>query len=66
LKFNRQSAIENQQFRLLSTGNQCHNTPIGAFISLMQTGHILSIGGQRARPANAEAHDRAEMRAGQV
>jgi hypothetical protein len=66
LKFNQQSEIENQQFRVLSTWNQCHNTPIGAFISLMQTGRILPIDGQRARSADAEAHGRAQMQAGEV
>jgi hypothetical protein len=66
LKFNQHSEIINQQFRVLSTWNQWHNTPIGSFISLMQTGRILSIDGQRARSAEAEAHGRAQMRAGQV
>jgi hypothetical protein len=66
LKFNEQSAIENQQFPVLSTWNQCHNTPIGSFISLMQTGRILSIDGHSARSAEAEARGRAQMWAGQV
>ena len=58
--------IGNQQFAVLSTRNQCHNTPIGAFISLMQTAPVLLIDGQRVRPADAEAHGRAQMPAEQV
>jgi hypothetical protein len=63
LKFNQQSPIGNQQFPVLSTRNQCHNTPIGASNSLMQT---LSIDGQQARSADAEARGRAHRRAGRV
>ena len=54
------------EITVLPTRNQCHNTPIGAFISLMQTDPILSIDGQRVRPADAEAHGRVQKLAGQV
>jgi hypothetical protein len=64
LKFNQQSEIENQQFRVLSTWNQCHNTPIGAFIFSMLTGRMVSIKAQPARSADAEAPGWARLQAG--